>query len=798
VVATIPVGRYPFAPAYDPVNGELYVPNQGSANLTVLNGSTNTIIKTIPVGSDPWTPAYDAQNGALYVPNEGSNNVSVLNGSTDRVVANVPVGLQPYTPVIDTENGEIFVPNSLSSNVSVISGSTNKVIATIKTGSSPYVPSFDGGNGNIYVPNSGSNTVSVINGSTDAVIATIPVGSEPLTPAVDSRSGQVYVANYFSNNVSVINGSTNTVSKTVSVGTYPYGALFVSSTREVYVPNYLSNTVSVIDGARNMVIATIAVGNSPGSLSYDSASGNLFVPDQVSNAVSVISGASNRLIASINVGVSPTASTYDASNGDLYVPNEQSSNVSVIWGGGFYDVNFTESGLPAGTDWSVSLNGGRLSSTTLTIGFNEPNGTYAYIVGAVTGYGASPASGAITVSGGDQNLSILETHLGWISGRVIPTNAAVAVDGSPVLVVAGFFNQSVAAGTHDVHASFPGYTTFDRTAVVSPGVVTTVNVALTDRGWIDGSVVPAAALISINGQPQSVIDGKFNASELGSDPTTQRVGISYNVSAHAIGYVTETQSVVVTPGNVSRVSFTLPEPTAATYDVTFTESGLPPGSGWSVNLSGTLRTTTSSLITFTEPNGTYPFTVRTAVAYFAAPSNGSLIVTGSARDVAVAFLPLLYAVSFVRQGTLTPPDWTVTLLGITNRSNEATIGFQEPNGTNYPFNVSWTATGCVDLRPAGGTLNVSGAPVTESIQVDFSSCTTQIPPPTTTYLGLPSAEGYAVLGGLATAVAAAAAAAFIGGRRGKARSASKGPRPTSDDVEPSRAPIGRESRSGHR
>ena len=64
-----------------------------------------------------------------------------------------------------------------------------------------------------------------------------------------------------------------------------------------------------------------------------------------------------------------------------------------------YAVTFSESGLKTGTTWSVNLGGAVNSSSTTAIGFSEPNGTYSYSIGAVSGYTASPSSGSVTVSG---------------------------------------------------------------------------------------------------------------------------------------------------------------------------------------------------------------------------------------------------------------------------------------------------------------------------------------------------------------------------------------------------------------
>ena len=62
-------------------------------------------------------------------------------------------------------------------------------------------------------------------------------------------------------------------------------------------------------------------------------------------------------------------------------------------------VVFSETGLPARTSWSVTLNGTTQTSTSSSINFTEPNGTYSYVVGSVPGYTASPTAGSVTVSG---------------------------------------------------------------------------------------------------------------------------------------------------------------------------------------------------------------------------------------------------------------------------------------------------------------------------------------------------------------------------------------------------------------
>jgi thermopsin len=71
---------------------------------------------------------------------------------------------------------------------------------------------------------------------------------------------------------------------------------------------------------------------------------------------------------------------------------------------------FTESGLPASTPWSVTINGYTQLSTSNVITFWEPSGAlYAYAVGPVSGFTATPSSGAAWVHGGPDYVGITWT-----------------------------------------------------------------------------------------------------------------------------------------------------------------------------------------------------------------------------------------------------------------------------------------------------------------------------------------------------------------------------------------------------
>ncbi|MGP8148905.1 MAG: YncE family protein [Thermoplasmata archaeon] len=363
VIATVTVGSYAYSATYDSGNGYVYVVDQYSNNVSVINGTS--LLATILVGSSPSVAVYDSGNGYVYVTNTGngssenSGTVSVIRGTS--VVATVTVGPTPYWATYDSGNGYVYVTDEgcvstipgcklpsgapaeygVGSNVSVISGTS--VVATVPVGTVPQFVGYDSGNGYVYVLNQGCfgcygtaswshGEVSVISGT--SVVATATVGFDPYSATYDSGNGLVYVTNGASGNVSVMNGTS--VVATVPVGYIPLFAAYDSGNGYVYVPNDLTGTVSVIDGTT--VAATITVESYPYSATYDSGNGYVYVTNSDAGTVSVIVGTS--VVVTVNVG-SGDYLVYDSNNGYVYVPSSGGTTVSVIG-----NVPSSSSGLP--------------------------------------------------------------------------------------------------------------------------------------------------------------------------------------------------------------------------------------------------------------------------------------------------------------------------------------------------------------------------------------------------------------------------------------------------------------------
>ena len=603
IVKTIEVGGLPEFGTYDPITGEIYIPNWANGNVSVINGTS--VAANPPAGGIPFSATYDAANHDVYVVNEASNNVTVLHG--DHVVANVPTGTAPRFASYDSANGLIYVDNTRSASVTVINGTA--VQATIHVGTDPSRPvvggtSGGGGGGGwdpalaapaasatslVYVPNSGSNNVTVIGGPHGtSILGSTNVGLNPQFAAWDPSNVWLYVANNNSSSVSVLSdASPYAVLYTVHVGLHPFSASYNATTKEVFVVNYGSGNVSVLGGALvNKVVATIPVGAGPEFLTQiPNPIDKMVVPNTVSGNVSVLAGTKD--VESLDAGAYPVYATVDPKTGLTYVQNFLSSNVTVLGAAPMtFAVTFKEHGLPSGVPWSVTAGSPPQTLSDTTVGssgevtFEVPGGALLYSFTVPSGYGPAKIRGPGLPSLTEANITV-------------PTTFTVTFGPIENLT---FSETGLPNGTSwgvSLRSSLPhgGPAPHSLTATTSA-----ISFAVVKGSW----------------KFQLTVPDSYKAK-----PSKGSVG----VPTHAV---------------VKNVKFAL-----LTTKVTFTESGLKKGTLWSVNVSGPMSCapsgTKGKLVCLLE-TGNYTFTVGTVPGELATPASGNFTVSGvGSQAVSIAF-----------------------------------------------------------------------------------------------------------------------------------------------------------------
>jgi len=429
-----------------------------------------------------------------------------------------------------------------------------------------------------------------------------------------------------------------------------------------------------------------------------------------------------------------------------------------------YLLNVTEVGLPAETTWwvdlkntSQALNSNSTAYYQTYLNFNESNGTYNLTDGTTSLYLSDTPALNVTVAGATADVTITFRPPPLYTVTFVEHNLTAGTPWSG-RVYTNFGDYSIASSTPSTSlqlpnttygldsvypASEPGYTIAPEVYFAVDGAPTTVNLdfALTYTVNVTETGLPGTVLWWVYLDGPGVYDTQSSyGTTIGFDVPNG----SYTFSIPAIyAWQVNVSSgpATVAGANVTiDIAFSL----APTFEVEFTESGLPAGTAWSVTIYLPVgpsegETSESPTIAVNLPNGTYAYTVGAVPNYVSTPTGSDVTVDGALVSVTIDF-SATFTIAFDETGLPTGSEWYIYLNSSSNYSTGATINFSAENGS-YDFDV-YSSLG-FSAAPQAGTVVVAGAD--QVVPVVFSS--TYYPTFTVEFTesGLPTGSAWSVV-----------------------------------------------------
>ena len=244
-IGLVPRDYEPYAPAYNPVNGYLYVGDL-NGNIQVIDGSqlvtTIQVVDPITGNKGGWilSVVVDSRTGLVYASSWQFGRLYVIDGT--EVIDSVLTGTGAQDMAFDEVRGLIYIAHRSPSfeyphDISVVDLATRSVTFVdpfpMQTDRAQEV-ALDVANGLAYFTNPDIDSVTVVQGTN--LVARIPVGNEPWGIAVNPNDGYVFAANRKSNDVSILrNGA---LLDTVEVqGRDPVAVSVDTINNDIYIAN---------------------------------------------------------------------------------------------------------------------------------------------------------------------------------------------------------------------------------------------------------------------------------------------------------------------------------------------------------------------------------------------------------------------------------------------------------------------------------------------------------------------------------------------------------------------------------
>jgi DNA-binding beta-propeller fold protein YncE len=537
--------------------------------------------------------AYDSSNGYVYI--STSMGVTVLDSYTDTEVTNIYLGAfgANYIPsgiVYDPVNQYIYVTvianggSSQSFYLLSINAATQQVISNLiflasnDLGELAFDPIFDPGNGLIYVPL--NDSIYVVNPSTASIehVINIGSGSSIYGLALDNFNGLLYGDIY--------NGNSEKIGNVTSVNPVTY-----------------------------QVFPNITLGDNSVSLTllFDPANHFLYAGSLYNN-VTVINSSSKAVVSRIHFSQSyqlPLSMVYDPLNNFVYVATDNKSIYS------FSDIYVINSSTNEVIDSIPSFGVGFgivFSSASQQLYLTNLN-DYTFIISTEHFYEISLNETNLTL--GTEWWVNLSTGMSYSSnstqvdfylpnGTVSYTLAVALKTWAPNSI----YNTITIKGNNTIGKSAPFHKVTFTAKFSEYGLITGTKWYIS----IDGGTYSSAnstLLVSLQNQTYNYI-----LESIAGFTTSEYTG-SFTISGSGINETVIWSQVL--------------------YKVTFTETGLPQGTTWSIDFDNTTKSSLSNIIVFDVPNGTFSYIVGTEHGFKLVYGN-NVTVNGSSLSQNINFV----------------------------------------------------------------------------------------------------------------------------------------------------------------
>jgi YVTN family beta-propeller protein len=307
----------------------------------------------------PEPPPRPAGSYHVYVTNERSGDVTIIDSVTNDVVSTVKLGKRPRGIHVSPDRKTIYVALSGSpiagpgvdestlppadksaDGIGVFDIKDGKLLKVIHGGSDPeeFDLSLDGTL--IYTSNEDTGEASIIDVAAEKVVAALKVGDEDSEPegVTTSPDGKfVYVTTENTGEIYVIDTAARKVIKNVKVGARPRSVAFFADSSKAYVTLENDGALAVLDTVKHTKTGTIKIGNAlapdnikPMKVVLSPDGKTAYVSAGRGKKVFVIDTATDKVTDSFEVGQRPWGIGLSPDGKFLYSANGPSNDVSVV------------------------------------------------------------------------------------------------------------------------------------------------------------------------------------------------------------------------------------------------------------------------------------------------------------------------------------------------------------------------------------------------------------------------------------------------------------------------------------
>ena len=318
---------------------QVFVTNERSGDVTVIDGSDFSVAATIAVGKRPRgihvspdgklvyvalsgtpieaPPQIDAQGNPVFEKKKGGDDddnadksadgIGVLDVAARKFTGKLHAGSDPEEFALSKDGRRIYISNEDTKTASVINIVSGKLEHIVPVGQEPEGVTTTPDGKQFYVTCEAGGDIYVVDTSSYSAVAHFKVNGRPRSVAFLSGGGIGFIPSESVGELNVIDSVNAKVLKTITLpaGSRPMRVKLSPDETRLYVSNGRAGTISVFDTHSYQLLETIKVGTRPWGIGVSPDGKFLFSANGPSNDVSVVDLKTNKEVARVKAGASP-------------------------------------------------------------------------------------------------------------------------------------------------------------------------------------------------------------------------------------------------------------------------------------------------------------------------------------------------------------------------------------------------------------------------------------------------------------------------------------------------------------
>ncbi|MGL4913072.1 MAG: YncE family protein [Romboutsia sp.] len=205
-------------------NGELFISNEDSNSIYILNQSTLNPVGIIGVDEMPHGFDFNQNENKLYVP--CINSIVCIDTLSKCIDRKIDIDFKAWHIKIDSKKNEIYT-STLDGKLVILDESKMKIIKIIDGFLLPVQVCFNYRDNKVYVADLGYKNIRILNYETGEYLGFIDVDGNPQGLEISDNEKLLMVSDTQKNSLKIYNTSNDKLVKEVKVGKEPTTILYV-------------------------------------------------------------------------------------------------------------------------------------------------------------------------------------------------------------------------------------------------------------------------------------------------------------------------------------------------------------------------------------------------------------------------------------------------------------------------------------------------------------------------------------------------------------------------------------------